>query len=161
MRATFAYTTARILLFAAATGLFYLAGARGLLLLGLALLVSGAASCGLHAGPCLGIEALAITRLAHLHRRGDMDQQEVANLADHAAHPGARLRVRRDRRAGGDPPVPGHLRGHETDPGDVQVAVGTGEREARREQLPHQIPVEKRHRAVAALAQGITQSPGD
>jgi Mn2+/Fe2+ NRAMP family transporter len=44
MRATFAYTTARILLFAAATGLFYLAGARGQLLLGLALVVSGAAS---------------------------------------------------------------------------------------------------------------------
>ena len=44
MRATFAYTTARILLFVAATGLFYLAGARGLLLLGLALVVSGAAS---------------------------------------------------------------------------------------------------------------------
>jgi Mn2+/Fe2+ NRAMP family transporter len=44
MRATLAYTTARILLFVAATGLFYLAGARGLLLFGLALLVSGAAS---------------------------------------------------------------------------------------------------------------------
>jgi Mn2+/Fe2+ NRAMP family transporter len=44
MRATLAYTTARILLFVAATGLFYLAGARGLLLLGLALLVSGVAS---------------------------------------------------------------------------------------------------------------------
>jgi Mn2+/Fe2+ NRAMP family transporter len=44
MRATFAYTTARILLFVAATGLCYLAGARGLLLLGLALLISGAAS---------------------------------------------------------------------------------------------------------------------
>jgi Mn2+/Fe2+ NRAMP family transporter len=44
MRATLAYTTARILLFVAAIGLFYLAGARGLLLLGLALLVSGAAS---------------------------------------------------------------------------------------------------------------------
>ena len=44
MRATFAYTTARILLFVAATGLIYLAGARGLLLLGLALVVSGAAS---------------------------------------------------------------------------------------------------------------------
>jgi len=44
MRATFAYTTARILLFVAATGLFYLAGARGLLLLGLALVVSGALS---------------------------------------------------------------------------------------------------------------------
>ncbi len=44
MRATVAYTTARILLFVAATGLLYLVGARGLLLLGLALLVSGVAS---------------------------------------------------------------------------------------------------------------------
>ena len=44
MRATVAYTTARILLFAAAALLLYLAGARGLLLLGLALLVSGIAS---------------------------------------------------------------------------------------------------------------------
>jgi uncharacterized protein DUF4229 len=44
MRATFAYTTARILLFVAAMGLIYLAGARGPLLLALALVVSGAAS---------------------------------------------------------------------------------------------------------------------
>ncbi|HZC40667.1 MAG TPA: DUF4229 domain-containing protein [Streptosporangiaceae bacterium] len=44
MRATVAYTTARILLFVAAALLLYLAGARGLLLLGLALLVSGIAS---------------------------------------------------------------------------------------------------------------------
>ena len=41
MRSTIAYTTARILVFVAVTGLLYLAGARGLLLLGLALLVSG------------------------------------------------------------------------------------------------------------------------
>ncbi len=44
MRSTIAYTTARILLFVAATVLLYLVGARGLLLLGLALLVSGIAS---------------------------------------------------------------------------------------------------------------------
>jgi len=44
MRATLAYTTARILLFVAAVGLIYLAGARGLLLLALALVVSGVAS---------------------------------------------------------------------------------------------------------------------
>jgi hypothetical protein len=44
MRATIAYTTARILLFVAAAGLIYLAGARGLLLIGLALLVSALAS---------------------------------------------------------------------------------------------------------------------
>jgi hypothetical protein len=41
MRATFAYTTARILLFAAALGILYLVGARGLLLVALALVVSG------------------------------------------------------------------------------------------------------------------------
>jgi len=44
MRATLAYSTARILLFVAATGLIYLAGARGLLLLGLALVLSGVVS---------------------------------------------------------------------------------------------------------------------
>jgi hypothetical protein len=44
MRATIAYTAARILLFAVAAGLLYLAGAKGLLLLGLALVISGAAS---------------------------------------------------------------------------------------------------------------------
>ncbi len=41
MRATFAYSFARILLFAGALGLLYLVGARGLLLVGLALVISG------------------------------------------------------------------------------------------------------------------------
>jgi hypothetical protein len=41
MRATFAYTLARFLLFAATLGLLYLVGARGLLLVGLALVISG------------------------------------------------------------------------------------------------------------------------
>jgi Mn2+/Fe2+ NRAMP family transporter len=44
MRATFVYTGARAVLFAVALGLIYLAGARGLLLFALALLVSGIAS---------------------------------------------------------------------------------------------------------------------
>jgi Mn2+/Fe2+ NRAMP family transporter len=44
MHATFAYTTARILLFAVMLGLLYLVGARGLLLFGLALLISGIVS---------------------------------------------------------------------------------------------------------------------
>jgi Mn2+/Fe2+ NRAMP family transporter len=44
MHATFAYTTARILLFAVMLGLLYLVGARGLLLLGLAVLISGIVS---------------------------------------------------------------------------------------------------------------------
>jgi uncharacterized iron-regulated membrane protein len=44
MRSAIAYTTARILLFAGVTVLLYLVGARGLLLLGAALLVSGIVS---------------------------------------------------------------------------------------------------------------------
>ena len=44
MRATLVYTAVRFVLFAVAVGLIYLAGARGLLLIALALLVSGAAS---------------------------------------------------------------------------------------------------------------------
>lgn len=44
MRATFAYTTARILLFVVSVIVFYVVGARGLLLLALACLVSGIAS---------------------------------------------------------------------------------------------------------------------
>jgi Protein of unknown function (DUF4229) len=44
MRATLAYTGVRFLLFVVAAGLIYLAGARGLLLIGLALVVSGVAS---------------------------------------------------------------------------------------------------------------------
>ena len=41
MRATFTYSSARILLFVVALWLLYLAGARGLLLFGLALVISG------------------------------------------------------------------------------------------------------------------------
>ena len=44
MRATLAYTSARILLFVAALGLLYLAGARKLMLVGLALVISGIVS---------------------------------------------------------------------------------------------------------------------
>jgi hypothetical protein len=44
MRTTLAYSTARILLFVAAVGLLYLVGARGLLLLALACVVSALAS---------------------------------------------------------------------------------------------------------------------
>ena len=44
MRTAFAYTSARILLFVVATVVLYLVGARGVLLLALALVVSGIAS---------------------------------------------------------------------------------------------------------------------
>jgi Mn2+/Fe2+ NRAMP family transporter len=71
MRATFAYTTARILLFVAATGLCYLAGARGLLLLGLALLVSGAASYVLLSRQRDAMSGALINRLRSVRTRID------------------------------------------------------------------------------------------
>jgi hypothetical protein len=44
MHATFVYTTSRILLFAVVLGVLYLVGAHGLLLIGLAVLISGIVS---------------------------------------------------------------------------------------------------------------------
>jgi Protein of unknown function (DUF4229) len=44
MRAAFAYTAARFLIFAAVFGLLWVIGARGLLMVGLALLISGVIS---------------------------------------------------------------------------------------------------------------------
>jgi len=44
MHATFVYTASRILLFAVVLGLLYVVGARGLLLIGLAVLISGIVS---------------------------------------------------------------------------------------------------------------------
>lgn len=44
MRSVLAYTAARVALFAATAGVFYLLGARGLLLLAVSLLVSGLVS---------------------------------------------------------------------------------------------------------------------
>jgi Mn2+/Fe2+ NRAMP family transporter len=71
MRATFAYTTARILLFAAAAMLFYLAGARGLLLLGLALVVSGAASYVMLSRQRDAMSGALVNRLRTLRARFD------------------------------------------------------------------------------------------
>jgi Mn2+/Fe2+ NRAMP family transporter len=71
MRATFAYTTARILLFVAATGLCYLAGARGLLLLALALLISGAASYVLLSRQRDAMSGALVNRLRTLRTRID------------------------------------------------------------------------------------------
>jgi len=71
MRATFAYTTARILLFGAATCLCYLAGARGLLLLALALLISGAASYVLLSRQRDAMSGALVNRLRTLRARID------------------------------------------------------------------------------------------
>lgn len=71
MRATFAYTTARILLFVAATGLFYLAGARSLLLLALALVTSGIASYFLLSRQRDAMSGALVNRLRTLRTRID------------------------------------------------------------------------------------------
>ena len=71
MRATLAYTTARIVLFVVAAGLFYLAGARGLLLLGLALVVSGVASYVVLSRQRDAMSGALVTRFRSLRSRID------------------------------------------------------------------------------------------
>jgi uncharacterized membrane protein HdeD (DUF308 family) len=71
MRATLAYTIARILLFVTALLLLSLAGARGLLLIGLALLVSGIASYVVLSRQREAMAGLLSTRLRSLRTRID------------------------------------------------------------------------------------------
>jgi hypothetical protein len=77
MRATLAYTAARILLFAVAAVLIYLAGARGLLLVGLALLVSGAASYVLLSRQRNAMGAALASRFQAARRRVDGLRQRL------------------------------------------------------------------------------------
>lgn len=71
MRAALAYTSARIVLFVVAVFLLYFAGARGLLLLGLALLASGIASYVLLSRQRDAMSGSVVSRLGSLRARID------------------------------------------------------------------------------------------
>ena len=70
MRATLAYTSARIVLLVVSAVLLYLAGARGLLLLALAFVVSGIASFVLLSRQRDVMSGALMTRLKHRRPRG-------------------------------------------------------------------------------------------
>jgi Mn2+/Fe2+ NRAMP family transporter len=69
MHATFAYTTARILLFAVMLGLLYVVGARGLLLLGLAVLISGIVSFVVLSGQRDAMSGAITSRISNFRKR--------------------------------------------------------------------------------------------
>jgi cell division protein FtsW (lipid II flippase) len=71
MRATVAYTSARILLFVVVVGVLYLVGARGWLLIPLALLVSGVASLLLLSRQRDAMSGAITTRLTSFRQRLD------------------------------------------------------------------------------------------
>jgi Protein of unknown function (DUF4229) len=71
MRAAFSYSSARVLLLAAAFGVFYLAGARGLLLLALAAGVSGLASFVLLSRQRDAMSGALVARVREFRRRVD------------------------------------------------------------------------------------------
>jgi hypothetical protein len=71
MRATFAYTAARFLIFAAMFGLLYLIGARGLLLAGLALVVSGIISFVVLSRQRDAMSGALVSRIGNFRRRLD------------------------------------------------------------------------------------------
>jgi Protein of unknown function (DUF4229) len=71
MRATIAYTSARILLFLAALGLLYLVGARRLLLVALALVISGILSYVLLSRQRDAMSGALVSRLRGVRERLD------------------------------------------------------------------------------------------
>jgi hypothetical protein len=71
MRATFAYTSARILIFVLSLILLYLAGARGLLLIGLALVISGIVSFVLLSRQRDAMSSALATRIGSFRSRLD------------------------------------------------------------------------------------------
>ncbi len=71
MRATLAYSSARILLFAVTLGLLYLVGARGVLLVGLALVVSGIISFVVLSPQRDAMSGAITSRISHFRRRLD------------------------------------------------------------------------------------------
>lgn len=71
MRAVLRYTAARAALFAAAFGVLYLLGARSLLLVGLALLISGLASYVLLSGQRDAVSAVIDGKVRDLRGRVD------------------------------------------------------------------------------------------
>src|SRR5258708_35637282 len=83
MRATFAYTFARILLFAVALGLLSLVGARGLLLVGLALVISGIVSFVVLSRYRDAMSGAITSRISRFRERLAGDSQDDA--ADHAS----------------------------------------------------------------------------
>jgi hypothetical protein len=80
MRATFAYTAARILLFVVSMILLYLAGATGLLLIGLALVISGIASFVLLSRQRDAMSSALATRIGSF--RGRLDDGASAEDKD-------------------------------------------------------------------------------
>jgi hypothetical protein len=79
-RAVAFYTLLRALLFAAAVGVGYVAGLRGLLLLVVALLVSGVASWFLLAGPRAGVSAAVDARVQRWRDRTAAEDEYVESL---------------------------------------------------------------------------------
>jgi len=71
MRATLAYTISRILLFVVVLGVLYLARVRGVLLLGLAVLVSGLISFVLLSRQRDAMSGAITSRIGSLRRRLD------------------------------------------------------------------------------------------
>jgi cell division protein FtsW (lipid II flippase) len=71
MRATLAYSAARVLLFAVMLGLLYLAGARGLLLVGLALVVSGIVSFVVLSPQRDAMSGAITSKISHFRQRLD------------------------------------------------------------------------------------------
>src|SRR5664279_6284286 len=114
-----------------------------------------------HTGPRLGIEALAVSLLADLQRRRDVNEDEAAIGLDERSDVLTGGLVRRDRGTDGDAPVLRDLRCDPADAPDVDVPVLLGEAQLTGEVLADEITVEHGDRAAAQLQQFDHQYVGD
>jgi len=132
--------------------------------LGVGRLLVGIADAGeflQDAGARLGVETFAVTAFAHVHRSGEVDENETADGFDEGTDIFAGCVVGRDRGADGDAAVLGNLGGDVADAADVDVAVLLGKAELAREMLPDEVAVEHGDGAAADFEELGHEDVGD
>src|SRR6266545_6352669 len=111
--------------------------------------------------PRLGVQALAVSRLARFKWRGHVHEQEISGLFHHRTHLRPGRRIRRDRRADSDAVVARDLRCHEAYPRDVGVAVRAGEAKTGGKKPPDRGTIEQGDGSVSPFGKGVGEVAGD
>lgn len=112
-------------------------------------------------GAGLGVEPLEVPPLALGQRGVDVDENEVADGVRHGSDLRAGARVRRDRRADGDPAVLGDERADIPDPTDVHDPGLAVEAKPGGEHLSDDVAVQQAHRPSARGGQRLGEAARD
>src|SRR6266571_4749636 len=111
--------------------------------------------------PRLRVQPLTVPGLARFERCRHVHEQEITSVPDHLAHPCARCRIWRDRRADRNAAVSRRLGRDEADPCDVEITVCAGETQPSGKQPPDQVTIKQGNRSVAPFGKSIGEVAGD